>query len=203
MLKYGSDQKILIKAPFPADEEKPYIFISYAHTDRYRVFPIIKDLYETGCRIWYDEGLEIGDNYYQTLKDHVKNCHLFLLFASSKSAKSVYITEHEIPQAMEFERTIIVYQLDKLHYFKSLHANCVFCTSSDLLQYIETSPLLQKTARRKATGHKVAVNLLGNSRDLEYDYLICENGVKLLKYMGKKRRSSCLIDTLLSATFLL
>lgn len=99
MLKDDRNHRNLINAPFPADEVKPYIFISYAHADRNRVFPIIKGLYETGFHIWYDEGLEIGDNYYQTLKEHVKGCQLFLLFASSKSAKSIYITEHEIPQA--------------------------------------------------------------------------------------------------------
>lgn len=31
-----------ISAPFSADEEKPFIFISYAHADRELVFPIIK-----------------------------------------------------------------------------------------------------------------------------------------------------------------
>lgn len=67
-----------IVAPFPADEEKPFIFISYAHADREYVFPIIKNIYEKGWYVWYDEGLEIGDNYYQTLQEHISNCSLFL-----------------------------------------------------------------------------------------------------------------------------
>ena len=34
-----------VSSPFPADEEKPYIFISYSHKDSERIFEIIKDLY--------------------------------------------------------------------------------------------------------------------------------------------------------------
>lgn len=41
-----------ISAPFSADEEKPFIFISYAHADRELVFPIIKNIYQKGCNVW-------------------------------------------------------------------------------------------------------------------------------------------------------
>ena len=59
-----------ITAPFPADEEQPYIFVSYSHRDRKRIFPILRRLYEKGWRFWYDEGLEIGDAYDEVLRAH-------------------------------------------------------------------------------------------------------------------------------------
>ena len=51
-----------ISAPFSADEEKPFIFISYAHADRELDFPIINNIYQKGWYVRYDEGLENGDN---------------------------------------------------------------------------------------------------------------------------------------------
>lgn len=79
-----------LASPFLADEEKPFVFISYSHKDRDEVLPIIKRLYEDGWRIWYDEGLTIGDRYDETLEEHVKNCSVFLLFVSGNSLDEVW-----------------------------------------------------------------------------------------------------------------
>ena len=69
-----------ILAPFLPDEDIPFCFISYAHKDRGLVFPIIKQLYENGWGMWYDEGLEIGSAYYTSLENHIRECTLFLLY---------------------------------------------------------------------------------------------------------------------------
>ena len=76
-------------APFLADEESPFIFISYSHKDRDTVLGIIKELYESGWKIWYDEGLTIGDSYDETLETHVRNCAAFLLFVTENSLQSL------------------------------------------------------------------------------------------------------------------
>ena len=85
-----------IEVPFRPDEEAPYIFISYAHADRKRIFPIIKRLYEKGWRVWYDEGLPVAENYYASLSTHIKNCALFLLFVTENSVRSEFVSEHEL-----------------------------------------------------------------------------------------------------------
>ncbi len=69
----------VIIAPFVPDEDH-YIFVSYSHADRERVFPIITRLYEQGWHIWYDQGIELNANYYVELAQHTKNCEVFLLF---------------------------------------------------------------------------------------------------------------------------
>ena len=97
----------MLTSPFLADEEKPYIFISYSHKDRDAVLKIIKTLYEKGWRIWYDEGLTIGDSYDKTLYEHVKDCSAFLLFITENSVKSNYIKLNEIPWALEFDKPVV------------------------------------------------------------------------------------------------
>ena len=102
-----------LASPFLADEEKPYIFISYSHKDRDEVLPIIRVLYESGWKIWYDEGLTIGDHYDEILEAHVRNCSAFLLFISENSLKSFYCREYEIPWAADAGRPIIKCVLDE------------------------------------------------------------------------------------------
>ena len=102
-----------LQSPFLADEEKPYIFVSYSHKDRDVVLGIIKELYETGWRIWYDEGLTIGDRYDETLEEHVRNCAAFLLFVTKQSVNSSYIRLNEIPWAEESDKSVVKCILDE------------------------------------------------------------------------------------------
>ena len=96
-----------LSSPFLADEEKPYIFISYSHRDRDEVLPVIRELYESGWRIWYDEGLTIGDRYDETLEEHVRGCAAVVLFMTDNSMKSRYIRDNEIPWAARYDKRII------------------------------------------------------------------------------------------------
>ena len=102
-----------LASPFLADEEKPYIFISYSHKDRDAVLPILKTLYESGWRIWYDEGLTIGDEYDSTLEEHVRSCASFLLFVTKNSVKSRYCLDNEIPWAVKYGKPIIKCVMDR------------------------------------------------------------------------------------------
>ena len=47
----------------PYEGKEPYIFISYAHRDSDRVFPIIRRLQEDFCRVWYDDGIDPGTEF--------------------------------------------------------------------------------------------------------------------------------------------
>ena len=49
-----AEKKETITVPFRPDEDAPYIFISYAHADRERVYPIITQLYEAGWPLLAD-----------------------------------------------------------------------------------------------------------------------------------------------------
>lgn len=174
----------IISAPFSADEEKPFIFISYAHADRELVFPIIKNIYEKGWYVWYDEGLEIGDNYYQTLREHISNCSLFLLFASDKSSVSEYINKYEIPQALKEHKPILICKLYGEFDFAAFQKKVPTTLPEKLTHALEKFSFLVQTSPRKARGHLVNVSLCSFTRDLEYDFEVIKNGIRLTKYKG-------------------
>lgn len=47
-------------------QEKPYVFISYAHANSDRVLPIIRAMQESGISIWFDEGIVAGSGEFNT-----------------------------------------------------------------------------------------------------------------------------------------
>ena len=60
----------------------PYLFISYSHADRSRVFPILRELEERGYRFWFDAGIYAGDPWTGTLAERISHCAVFLPFLS-------------------------------------------------------------------------------------------------------------------------
>ena len=66
----------------------PYIFVSYAHRDSDRVFPLLQTLQEAGYRIWFDQGIEAGTEWSNNIAQHLQDCSAFLFFASGNSVRS-------------------------------------------------------------------------------------------------------------------
>lgn len=78
------------RIPFPAYRgEEPYIFISYAHVDQDLVFPIIKQFYDHGYHIWYDEGIAPGNEWTDEIADALAGASLFLVFMTPDSESSI------------------------------------------------------------------------------------------------------------------
>ena len=90
-----------IKLPFESKDDKPYIFASYGHDDKEKVFPLLKELYEDGFNIWYDEGITIGEKYDEVIESHIRGSAVFLLFASSLSLSRPYVLDVELKIAAE------------------------------------------------------------------------------------------------------
>ena len=148
-----------LSSPFPADEEKPFIFISYSHKDRDSILPILKWLYEIGWKIWYDEGLTIGDKYDEVLEEHIKNCSAFLFFATGNSINSYYIKENEIPWAQKFEKPIIKCILDEGIDYEINEGNVVTTIAENSIEAaLENIQGLIKGEKRIAKGLSVVAN---------------------------------------------
>lgn len=78
-----------INAPFYAYKgNEPYIFISYAHKDSDKVFPVIKKFNDAGFNIWYDEGIDPGNEWPLEIERALKNSGMFLVFITPNSVKS-------------------------------------------------------------------------------------------------------------------
>lgn len=69
-------------------DDKPYIFVSYAHADDEEVYPIIEELDRRGYRVWYDYGIPAGEKWAEVIGSHVMGCQIMLLFISDHYAAS-------------------------------------------------------------------------------------------------------------------
>ncbi len=94
-----------IRLPFESTDEKPYIFVSYGHDDKEKVFPLLKTLYESGFNVWYDEGITIGEKYDEVIESHIRAAAVFLLFASPLSLSRPYVLDVELKIAEEIRET--------------------------------------------------------------------------------------------------
>ena len=72
----------------PYEGREPYIFISYSHRDSDRVFPILKHLDAKGYRLWYDEGIDPGTEWPESIAQHLMHSAVCLAFVSDNSLAS-------------------------------------------------------------------------------------------------------------------
>jgi hypothetical protein len=109
--------------PFKAYEgDGPFVFVSYSHTDRLQVYPIIDYLNKSGINIWYDEGIPVSEDWKSSIVDNLERCSTFLVFITpriidskyvrkeisfalkkQKPFFSVYLKETQLPSKLEFE----------------------------------------------------------------------------------------------------
>lgn len=67
------------------------IFISYAHSDRDRIRPIVKMLEDEGWTIWWDRGIEPGMKWLPTLEKELANCRTVVVIWSKISSDSKWV----------------------------------------------------------------------------------------------------------------
>ena len=109
-------------AVVPYEGERKYLFISYSHKDAARVVPIMERLEKEGYRIWYDEGIDPGSEWPETIADHLgaacacvgmisanylasDNCRREMNFALKKQIPylSVLLEEAEMSAGVEMQ----------------------------------------------------------------------------------------------------
>ena len=66
----------------PYEGDAPFIFISYAHKDLQAVMSILSDMHRRGFRIWYDEGIELGSDWTESIARHLAASSLMIGFIS-------------------------------------------------------------------------------------------------------------------------
>jgi hypothetical protein len=101
-------KKAPVKPPFAAYKGiRPYLFTSYAHKNMSEAFSIIKRLNKTRYRIWYDEGIEPGNEWPEVVGTAIVNCTQFLVFMSPHAADSRNV-RNEINLAFNEHKEILV-----------------------------------------------------------------------------------------------
>jgi hypothetical protein len=91
---------------------EPFIFVSYCHKDWRQVYPTISCLNAKGYRVWYDDGIQGGDDWRSVIQDRVERCEIFLPFVTQGYCESSGC-KSEIAVADEDQKRIIPLFLDK------------------------------------------------------------------------------------------
>ena len=89
-----------------------YIFISYAHKDSQTVIPILDELSAAGVPLWYDEGIEAGTEWPETIEKKLVGCSAVLVFISPSSIKSQNC-RNEINLALSLHKEMLTVYLSE------------------------------------------------------------------------------------------
>ena len=97
----------------PYEGSEPYIFVSYAHRDGSRVFPVIEQLAADGFRIWYDEGIDPGSEWISNIGEHLSNASAVITFLTASSVASQNCRE-EIMFARSSKTPVLAVHLENV-----------------------------------------------------------------------------------------
>lgn len=95
----------------PYEGAEPYLFISYAHSDKDAVFPTMAALQRNSVRLWYDDGIHGGDNWMKILAQKIDESYAVLLFCSEKHMNSRFC-QAEFRRAVNSDKPIYTIRLD-------------------------------------------------------------------------------------------
>lgn len=95
------------------NEEKPYIFISYAHRNSEKVVPILKQLQQDGYNFWYDEGIEPGSEWDEFIANKISNCGYFIAFVSNAYIQSKNCKD-ELNYARDLDKELLLIYLEEV-----------------------------------------------------------------------------------------
>lgn len=109
------NDKMYVEMPYTGGEN--YIFVSYSHSDVQNVFPILHRLQLAGFRIWYDEGINGGENWRKILASKIQDtkCKNILLFASENSVQSRHV-KAEINLALDLDKKITIVRFNNAQF---------------------------------------------------------------------------------------
>ncbi|MBE7023988.1 MAG: toll/interleukin-1 receptor domain-containing protein [Ruminococcaceae bacterium] len=145
----------------PYEGKDKYIFISYSHKDATEIFPIILHLQQKGYRVWYDEGIDPGNEWDESIAIHIQKATLMLAFISKNYLNSenckdelnfardekidrilIYIEDVQLPPGMRMR----LGRQQAIYYCKYTNKNDFY---EKLLSSDEMAQLRQKTTAPK------------------------------------------------------
>jgi hypothetical protein len=89
----------------------PYIFVSYAHKDGDSVYPIIERMQIDGYRVWFDEGIDPGTEWDDTIAENIDNCGYLIAFVSKNYLASENCKD-ELKYARDLSKKIVLVYLE-------------------------------------------------------------------------------------------
>jgi len=167
---------------------EPYVFISYAHDDAYRVYPIIKEIYEAGWDLWYDEGIRITELFLLETANRLKNCVLFVLMLSNRCLERPFIVDYELEYARLCGVPIIPILLEEINSNISNVIKEKIIDTNELFELLNESNCLINKGNRVAEPPAVKQNVIYDvfMPNLPgFEVTIKGNEITIIKYVGE------------------
>jgi hypothetical protein len=92
--------------------DEPFVFVSYSHKDSRIVYPEIARLHQNGFRIWYDEGIDPGNEWPQEVANALARCLFFLVFISPRAVESANV-RNEINFAINRKKPFLAIHVEE------------------------------------------------------------------------------------------
>lgn len=97
------------RQPVAYEGKEPYAFISYAHRDKELVFPLIRQLQDRGMRVWYDGGIDGGNNWDEEIGGHLLDCACVICFITETFVTRENCLDEMVSAREENKGPVIVY----------------------------------------------------------------------------------------------
>ena len=165
--------------------ELPYIFVSYAHADSEKVYPLLMVLQNAGYRIWFDRGIEAGTEWSNNIAEHLSQCEAFVFFLSEKSAQSencldevAFAKSHNKPalmvcleedvklpagaemQTARFQRLFLTRQNGQTGFLENFTAATIFDPCRDVAMLIPVTTEACKPVKAKPAAKKGVIGAI-------------------------------------------
>lgn len=133
--------------PYQGDEQ--YIFISYAHKDEV-VLKIIEQMINDGYRVWFDNGIDPGTEWDDSIASHIERCSHFIAFISENYLASENCRD-ELNVAREWKKNRLLIYLQnvvlprgmfmRLNRLQSIH-KYTYTNENDFFAKLYSMPLI-------------------------------------------------------------
>jgi hypothetical protein len=100
-----------VPIPFDAcDPSGTFVFVSYAHDDRALVYPELVRIRSFGIRVWYDEGIEPGSEWPETIATALDRAAAFVVMITPTAVASRNV-RNEINAALSWGKPVFAVYL--------------------------------------------------------------------------------------------
>jgi subtilisin family serine protease len=102
-----------VPPPFAAyDGKDPYIFVSYAHADAEAVFAELVQLRQWGANLWYDEGIDPGNEWPEEIAEALDGSTLVIFYVTARSVASRNC-RNELNYALDQNKRLLIIHLEE------------------------------------------------------------------------------------------
>lgn len=113
-LHEGAIQQESENTPVAYRGDEPYAFVSYAHQDSDEVYPIITTIQKKGARIWYDEGIDLGDEFTEIIAPKIQAANVFILMITPSIMSAGWVRKELAFATKKGKKVICVHVTDTI-----------------------------------------------------------------------------------------